>query len=255
MTPSGKEVMSAAGAMGGGPPLRQLGPAAGHGLPGVLGARSASGSVRGPGRAGSIARASAPPREASSGARAWLSAGAAAQAEFSGSPAGSGSGRRSPEGSVVNKARPARRRPIPAREGGGVRRDPGPRSGRTCPEARWASGRVGLGPGPRRAEEGSGSRKNFAPSYSPCRLSRVGPLGLLFFCVPGGFPLVLYLLFCSTPFLPFPSPFFPTSPFFPSIPFLFLSLPPPYLSLVSVACVSPLVDSGGWFPLYRDSWS
>ena len=95
-----------------------------------------------------------------------------------------------------------------------------------------------------------GAGKTFLRATARAACPCVGPLGLLFFCVPGGLPLVLYASLLLYPLPPFPlSPFFPTSPFFSLFLSCFSLLPPPYLSVVSAAgvCFS-LVDSGGWFP-------
>lgn len=163
---------------------------------------------------------------------AWLSAGAAVQAEFPGAQAGSGSGRRSPENLLIRRGQ--RGSDQSASEGAGPARSIGLcfcglAPGRAGPQG--AQGRAG----PPQGRGGEGRARNFPPRSNPCCFSPSGfPWVSIFSGFLGDFSL-FWPLFRTPPFFLFP---FPVSPFHR---FLYLSL---QLTSVSVSlCPPPLSAS------------
>lgn len=190
---------------------------------------------------GGLYRARLPPlpRRPAPALRAWLSAGAAAQAEFSGSPAGSGSGRRSPENLLIRRGQ--RGGGQSAREGEGPARSIGPRSGGLAPRRAGPRGAWGWAQAPGGQRRGVGAGKTFFQATARAACPCVGPPGsLIFLCSWGTSPCAL----CYSSALP-PSSLCLISllsnfSLFFSIPFLFLScLPLTFLLCQLLVCVSP----------------
>lgn len=153
---------------------------------------------------------------------AWLSAGAAVQAEFPGAQAGSGSGRRSPENLLIRRGQ--RGSDQSASEGAGPARSIGLCScglapGRAGPQG--AQGRAG----PPEGRGGEGRGRNFPPRSNPGCFSPSGfPWVSIFSGFLGDFSL-FSLLFCPPLFSPsFMAPL-PHSSLF-SVPLSCFSLPP-----------------------------
>lgn len=201
-------------------------------------------------------RARLPPRSRrpAPALRAWLSAGAAAQAKLPGAQAGSGSGRRSPENLLIRRGQ--RGSGQSASEGAGPARPIGLRSGGLAPGRAGASGRAGQGGAPGGQRRGGARGRNFPPRPNPGRCC-LGSLGSLFFlgswvtfscsrpssALPSS-PLPLWSLFPTPPCFLYP---FPVSPFHRFA----------YLFLLSVAmsaslCPPPLSAS---LLSYHDHWS
>lgn len=170
-----------------------------------------------------------------------MSAGAAAQAEFPATLAGSGSGRGSPENLLIRRGQ--RGSSQSAREGAGPARPIGPRGGGLAPRR---AGLWGSGPSPAPRAQGVGG----GPRETSSRQSRAAlclhPSRSMSSWVPGAIsPVSSFSLPCSL----LPSLIAPLSQacLFLSAPFLFLFSTASYLSqpvAVSVSlCLLPLSAS------------